>query len=127
MTGGTITLELKFINAGQTPACEFYALAQTGVFKKDVTPPPIEPPDETLADKSVVGPGRTRCYVKIIEASRNDIKLIKDGKKYGFLWGEARYQDIFGKRRYLTFIYRTGFDVRGNWILQPTKGGEKTN
>jgi hypothetical protein len=121
-----LTVTLHFINAGQTPAYGFYAFSSTGVFCKDAKLPPIDPPDPGDADRSVVGPGRVVPYTKHITTSRVHLAAIKEGSQYGFIWGELRYRDAFNQNRFLTFAYRTGRDVRGNWILQP-KGSEKAN
>jgi hypothetical protein len=84
----------RWINGGNTPTRQAYVYVQYEFRDNELppdfafVPPPFIPIPALMGPKGIVESGHW-------DLNADDLKAIRDGKKHFYVWGIARYRDVF--------------------------------
>lgn len=107
----SITVTLKFTNAGQTPAYKAKIYGNlTKVFWPISDYMPIARDNPEVSDEPI-GPKMQRFKYETTPISRNEVTGLKAGSLAIVVWGVVDYFDAFGKERHTYYRYFTGGPV----------------
>ncbi|WP_459853662.1 hypothetical protein [Dongia sp. agr-C8] len=95
-------------NSGNTPTKEVYLMSGRWLDVTDI-PTDYNFPSIGSPTPTFIGP-KASVSGKAISIDATDLADVRDGKKYLYVWGWARYRDIFGTRLHVTkYCYRVIF------------------
>jgi hypothetical protein len=101
---GKITITATAINSGKTPALAMFSSNKMTVLPVRLSAPePIMLPLEWSSGPTLPPQGRYQLTLPAPSAISVEYQNIKDGRKFFYLLGEFKYDDIYGKGRSTTF------------------------
>jgi hypothetical protein len=136
LDGGSITLRqaggqtflegyVRLKNFGQTPAYQHSSWIRIDV--REATQPPFDLGGNGLTKAIVAPKGEANMPVHHGPISVQDLSDIRAERKRIFVWGESRYIDAFGKRRFFRFYYWNAKELPQGWPLVPSDKPDEAN
>jgi hypothetical protein len=115
-TNAPLVFDLEIKNCGQTPAYKLVSFCSIDFKANPFTDFPPRPEDLPPDPPAYLPPGaELTLHGKVAQPRTAQQRAdFKSGKSSLYLWGEIKYKDVFGKKRFVKFKWEYGKQAAKN-------------